>query len=488
MVSKKTDSSYSHILKYTGLFGSVQAIGILVNIVRTKIVAVLLGPVGVGMVSLFNSTIKFVGDITNLGIAMSAVKDVSKAYEEGDRTKLERAATQVRSWCFVGAIIGMIACALFSPLLNSITFDWGNHTLHFVLLSPVVALTALLGGELAILKGTRQLMDLAKISIYGVLFSLIISVPIYMRYNISGIVPVLFLIALSQFLIAYRYSSRILPYRLQLRSRQLSAGSAMVKLGMSFVLATVMASGADFVIRAFINYSSQVDLGLYNAGYVISVIYASTVFSAMESDYYPRLSSAPTRGALLSALVNRQIEVSVLIVSPMLVFLIFGMPIILPLLFSSEFNAVIGMSQIAALGMIFRGVYLPIEYIPLSRGDSMKYFFQEFIAALMLVGGVVGGYSLHGLLGAGIGIAISSFVECVFVMFFSNYFYGYRPSNAVMRYLLIHLLIIAAAYYVDLNEPTGLYWVAGTSLFLLSFVLSLSTLKEKYSRSDSSKK
>ena len=172
----------------------------------------------------------------------------------------------------------------------------------------------------------------------------------------------------------------------------------------------------------------------------------------------------------------------------MLVFLIFGMPIILPLLFSSEFNAVIGMSQIAALGMIFRGVYLPIEYIPLSRGDSMKYFFQEFIAALMLVGGVVGGYSLHGLLGAGIGIAISSFVECVFVMFFSNYFYGYRPSNAVMRYLLIHLLIIAAAYYVALNEPTGLYWVAGTSLFLLSLVLSLSTLKEKYSRSDSSKK
>jgi len=488
MVSKKTDSSYSHILKYTGLFGSVQAIGILVNIVRTKIVAVLLGPVGVGMVSLFNSTIKFVGDITNLGIAMSAVKDVSKAYEEGDRATLERAATQVRSWCFVGAVIGMIACALFSPLLNSITFDWGNHTLHFVLLSPVVALTALLGGELAILKGTRQLMDLAKISIYGVLFSLIISVPIYMRFNISGIVPVLFLIALSQFLIAFHYSSRILPYRLQLRSRQLSAGSAMVKLGMSFVLATVMASGADFVIRAFINYSSQVDLGLYNAGYVISVIYASTVFSAMESDYYPRLSSAPTRGALLSALVNRQIEVSVLIVSPMLVFLIFGMPIILPLLFSSEFNAVIGMSQIAALGMIFRGVYLPIEYIPLSRGDSMKYFFQEFIAALMLVGGVVGGYSLHGLLGAGIGIAISSFVECVFVMFFSNYFYGYRPSNAVMRYLLIHLLIIAAAYYVALNEPTGLYWVAGTSLFLLSLVLSLSTLKEKYSRSDSSKK
>ena len=97
MASKKNDSSYSHIMKYTGLFGSVQAISILVNVVRTKIVAVLLGPIGVGMVSLFNSAIKFVGDITNLGIAMSAVKDVSKAFEDSDRAAIERAIIQVRS-------------------------------------------------------------------------------------------------------------------------------------------------------------------------------------------------------------------------------------------------------------------------------------------------------------------------------------------------------------------------------------------------------
>ena len=141
-----------------------------------------------------------------------------------------------------------------------------------------------------------------------------------------------------------------------------------------------------------------------------------------------------------------------------------------------------------SIGMIFRGVYLPIEYLPLSRGDSLKYFLQEFIAALMIVTGVAGGYYFYGLLGAGIGIALASFIESIFVMLFSRYFYGYRPSRGVMRYLAIHLLIIAAAYYVALNDQTGLYWVAGTSLFALSLVLSLSALKEKYSRGDSSKK
>ena len=53
---KKTDS-YSHILRYTGLFGGVQGLNILVGIVRNKLVAMILGPDGMGLISLFNSTL-----------------------------------------------------------------------------------------------------------------------------------------------------------------------------------------------------------------------------------------------------------------------------------------------------------------------------------------------------------------------------------------------------------------------------------------------
>lgn len=49
-------NSYSHILKYTGLFGGVQGLNMLVGVVRNKFTAMFLGPSGMGLLSLFNST------------------------------------------------------------------------------------------------------------------------------------------------------------------------------------------------------------------------------------------------------------------------------------------------------------------------------------------------------------------------------------------------------------------------------------------------
>lgn len=59
-------NSYTHILKYTGLFGGVQGINILVGLVRNKLVALILGTMGMGLLALYSSTIKLVGDSTNV--------------------------------------------------------------------------------------------------------------------------------------------------------------------------------------------------------------------------------------------------------------------------------------------------------------------------------------------------------------------------------------------------------------------------------------
>ena len=150
-------NSYSHILKYTGLFGGVQVLGILVGLVRNKLVALILGPMGMGLLALFSSTIKLVGDSTNLGLSISAVRNMSGAYDCGDTDRLLRSISVFRHWCLITSLLGLLVCVVLSPLLSRWTFSFGNHTLHFVLLAPVVALTTLSTGELAILKATRRL-------------------------------------------------------------------------------------------------------------------------------------------------------------------------------------------------------------------------------------------------------------------------------------------------------------------------------------------
>ena len=45
VMSKEKGKAYSHILKYTSLFGSIQMLNLMVGLIRNKLVAVILGPV-----------------------------------------------------------------------------------------------------------------------------------------------------------------------------------------------------------------------------------------------------------------------------------------------------------------------------------------------------------------------------------------------------------------------------------------------------------
>ena len=155
MKAESKEQNYNHILKYTGIFGGVQGLNILIGLVRNKIVASLLGPGGMGLVALFNSTVNFVSQATNLGISFSAVRHVSELFDTGDEERITRFVKVVRAWSLLTALLGMLVCIVAGPLLSNYTFSWGDHTLHFVMLAPAVGLMALCGGETAILKGAR---------------------------------------------------------------------------------------------------------------------------------------------------------------------------------------------------------------------------------------------------------------------------------------------------------------------------------------------
>ena len=85
MEKTEKSGSYSHILKYTGIFGGVQGLNILVGLVRNKFAALLLGTAGMGLVSLFNSTINMVVSAANFGIPTSGVREISEKYDSSSK-------------------------------------------------------------------------------------------------------------------------------------------------------------------------------------------------------------------------------------------------------------------------------------------------------------------------------------------------------------------------------------------------------------------
>lgn len=173
---KEDQSSYRQIFKATSLFGGVQVINILIGIVRVKFVAVLLGATGVGIMGLLNAPLQLIISIAGLGIAFSAVRNISEAHGTGDESRIGITILTVKRWTrFTGLMAAVITLTL-SPLLSQWSFGNSDYTWAFVWLSITLLLQAISDGQKAILQGMRRLQDLAKAGVIGSAMGLITSI------------------------------------------------------------------------------------------------------------------------------------------------------------------------------------------------------------------------------------------------------------------------------------------------------------------------
>lgn len=472
---KESRTGYGQVIKYTGLFGGVQGMNLLASIVRNKLVSLILGPSGLGIVSLYNTAVSFVGNATNLGISFSAVRQVSELHAAGDEEALRRYVRVVRGWSLLAAALGVLVCCLCAPLLSQSYFQTTDGWPTFVWLSPVVGLSALAGGELALLKAVRQLRQVAVQSVLNSLLALLLTVPVYWIWGSRGIVASLLLVALSTWLTTLHFSRKIFPLSPASGGGfALAGGGQMVRLGVAFILAGVLGAGVEFVIRVYMmQHGSEADVGLYNAGYVVTVTYASMVFTAMETDYFPRLSAVNHHVSRYNEVVNQQIEVSVLLISPLLVTFIVGMPLILPLLYSSEFLPVVGMAQCAVFGMYLRAVALPVSYLSLAKGRSKVYLFSEAVYDVAVVALIILGYASDGLRGTGWALSLAALFDLLLVWAVGHFLYGFRIRSKVMRILGCQLPFGVAAFLVS-------HFVGGWACWLFGIICVVGSLSVSF--------
>ena len=92
-------------------------------IVRNKLVAEILGPAGVGLISSYNAAATLLSNSTNFGISFSAVRRVAELSEQNDEQALLRFIQVVRSWSIATGVLGMLVCCLFSVFLSYSYFE-----------------------------------------------------------------------------------------------------------------------------------------------------------------------------------------------------------------------------------------------------------------------------------------------------------------------------------------------------------------------------
>ena len=462
--------TYGQILKSSALIGGSSVLNIAIGIVRTKAMAVLLGPAGVGLLGLYGSIADLAQSIAGLGINSSGVRQIAEAVGSGDTGRIARTVVVLRRTSVVLGVLGALLLVVFSGPISALTFGTDQHAAAVALLSLAVLFRLISAGQGALIQGMRRISDLAMLGVWGALLGTIISIPLVYFLREEGVVPSLIGVAATAILTSWWYSRKV---QIQAPSMTMSQvgqeTAALLKLGFAFMASGLMTMGVAYAVRITVLRKVGFEAaGLYQAAWALGGLYVGFVLQAMGADFYPRLTAIATNNAECNRTVNEQAHVSLLLAGPGVLATLTFAPLVISLLYSAKFDPAVGILRWICLGMALRVITWPMGFIILAKGVQNIFFLTELAWTLVHIGLAWVCVKAYGLNGAGIAF-FGSYVFHGFLIYpIVRRLSGFRWSAANRRTGLLFLTLIAVTFCgFHVLHP----WLA-TSVGGLAFILS----------------
>lgn len=446
--------SYIQIMKSTSLFGGVQVFNILISVIRSKAIAILIGPVGFGVIGLLNSTLRIIGDFTKIGLDTSAVKEISEKNSDKNSSKVTEIIFVLEKLIWFTGTAGALLTLLFSKYISQFTFGNTEYTFAFVWLSIAVFFTQLTKGKIAILQGTRRLKKLASANLTASTVSLLLTLPLYYIFELKGIVPALIASAIITFIVFKLFTKDIdIPRFSFSKSELFHKSKAMLTLGATMSFTSMVVALSAFLVQVFIRSTDGLDaVGFYSAGFLIVNAYVGMIFSAMSTDYFPRLAAINTDNEKMNIAANQQADVAILLITPVIVLFITFTPFIVELLYSSKFNVIIGFVTFGVLGTFFKAVSFSMGYVIIAKGHSKVFIILSILFNTSFLVICVLSYSSGGLTGIGLGYLLYYFLHFVTLKILTKQLYAISFTKSLYKTLIICALICASSYGASLVE------------------------------------
>jgi O-antigen/teichoic acid export membrane protein len=483
-------ASYLQIVKTTSLFGGVQFFNIIISIIRTKLIAIFIGPAGMGIAALLNSTINIISGITGLGIETSAVKHISGSYQNDDLNSVSANVTIVKKLALFTGIFGALLTIFLSEWLSQLTFGNSEHTFSFVFLSITLLFKQLSTGELVVLQGLRKMKLLAKANFYGNLFGLLFSIPLYYYYRIDAIVPTIIVASLSSVLFSSYFSKKIGIVKTNVSNNQLTTeGKSIIRLGIMLTFSGFLTLLSTYLIQIYVGKIGGLEeVGFYNAGFTLLNSYVGIIFTVMATDYFPRLASICDDNEKVRTSVIQQSFMSILIITPIIILFLIFIPLIIKILYTPKFISIMSMVCFGILGMLFRAVSWSMGFIIIAKGDSNVFIKTALgFSVLSLILNVFG-YYFYGLEGLGFSFFVYYLIHFFVVKLITKKRYGFYFDNDFYQTYLICILMCIVTFLFSYIQYTVLKYSLMSVTGLLSFVFVLSQFNKKVELKDLIKK
>lgn len=474
-------SDYKGIFKSTFLFSFVQIVNIVTKVAVNKVVAIVLGAEGLGIISLYNSAINMLKSGCGLGIKQSAVRDVAEANEEKDIKRISEIIAVTNKVVLFTALLGLVVTILGSPLLSKYSFGSAEFIIPFIILSVAVALNIYAEGQMAIITGMRRLRDLAKVNIIGSIVGLATSVPFYYFFGKEGIVPSLIVAALCLFVVTKFYVRRIKIEQVKLTlSETFQKAKPMVQMGSVLMLAGFAGMAFDLLVSSFIRYEGGFEtVGYFQAGATIITGYFGIVLTAMTTDYYPRICGVNKDNEALKVELNKQVAAGIILVFPLAVCFVYLAPLFISFLYSDDFAISTQYTDFAIFGTILIVASNCMGMIFMAKMASKLYLTLVLLALFAQLCLYVPLYHFWGLRGLGISYIMNGVIGLSLygALLYKKYKIVLNKSNVALIFVVMATIAITLIARNMSNRLIGI--LIGCCILLGTTIYSFLYLKNK---------
>lgn len=459
VISMIDSNSYRMILQSSAVIGVAQIFNILGAFIRIKVVAVLAGPTGVGLVGLYASLVQITAIAAALGMVSVGTRKIAATYTKGDHQAVNRTRRTLFWATLAQAMIGTVVFFLLADWIAQAVLHDPAQLTTVRWLSLAVAVTVAGGYQTAVLAGTRRMVEIAKISIGASILGSVLACAAILFLKNDGFVTIVLFPPLVSLVIGCFLLSKLEPVgsaHVGLREL-LREWAGLSRLGLVFMVTALIALLGHLVVRILIQNVLGLDaLGHFQASWNLSATCLALVIGAMGTDYFPRLSAAVAHSEDAVRAINQQIEVGLLLCAPIFLALIGLAPWVIELAYSSDFTQAVEVLRFQILGDILKVISWPLAMAIVARGSGLIFLLTETFSIAFMIVLISIGIPILGLKATGVAFLITNAAYLPLVLWFGGRPLGFRWSKSVIIYgIALLITAVAIGMVARISNPLG---------------------------------
>lgn len=470
-------TAHRQIFKASAIVGGASVINVAIGIVKVKVLAVLLGPAGVGLMGLYQNIMGMATLLSGCGVANSGVRQLAASQDDVATLSLVRRALFMANLLL--GLTGMVALWLLREPVAQWVFGTAEHSAEVGYLGVGVLLGLIASSQTALLQGLRRIGDLARVQVFSALVSAIIGIAAVWLWGRSGLL-VFTLAGPAAGVLVASWTARCLPRPAaghdwaDLRRQW----QAMFALGIPQMAAGLLNMGTELMARSLVLQNLGMDsVGYFQSAWVISMAYLGFVLNAMGMDYYPRLSAAIQDRERASRMMNDQTEMVLLLAGPVLLAMMTLAPWVIELLYAGSFAPATEILRWQVLGDIIKVVAWPMGFVVLAQGRGTVFIGIQLnwnvVYALFLWYGL----PALGVAATGMGFFLAYLAQLVVVRLVAGGLIGFKAEARNLR-LFIALLVMASTIFLSTLHSASLTYAVGAVATLAASIYSARRLNQ----------